>query len=226
MTDNHEMLSEQIHHKLQEDQGLGAYDLKVRVYQDGVVQVQGIVDVLEEKIRAEQLISSFPEVKKVENDITVCTDGGIDDEDVAFEVSEELRANPEVPDSVGVRVVGGEVQLVGSVSNYNEAEEALETAAKARGVREVSSLLKMAETVDDVTLTDQIQSALTDKLETIPGRIRVRVEDGVVTLTGNTPGEVALEAVNIAGSINGVKRVINQIDPCQPNPADYVKLED
>jgi len=165
------MLSEQIHHKLQEDQGLGAYDLKVRVYQDGVVQVQGIVDVLEEKIRAEQLISSFPEVKKVENDITVCTDGGIDDEDVAFEVSEELRANPEVPDSVGVRVVGGEVQLVGSVSNYNEAEEALETAAKARGVREVSSLLKMAETVDDVTLTDQIQSALTDKLETIPGRI-------------------------------------------------------
>jgi len=226
LTAKHDMLSEQICQKLQEDQGLGVYDLKVRVYQDGVVQVQGIVDVLEEKLRAEQLISSFPEVKKIENDITVCTDGGIDDEDVAFEVSEELRANPEVPDSVGVRVVGGEVQLVGSVSNCNEVEEALETAAKARGVREISSLLKVAETVDDVTLTNQVQSVLTDELAIIPGRIRVKVDDGVVTLSGNTPKEVALEAVDIAGSVTGVKRVVNQIDDSQPNPADYVKMED
>lgn len=226
MSGNQDMLSEQIRQKLQEDQGLGVYDLKVRVYQDGVVQVQGIVDVLEEKLRAEELISDFPEVSKIENDITVCTDGGIDDEDVAFEVSEELRANPDIPDSVGVRVVGGEVQLVGSVSNSNEMVEALETAAKARGVREVSSLLKMAETVDDVALTNQVQSALTDELETIPGRIRVKVEDGVVTLAGNTPKEVALEAVNIAGSITGVKRVINQMDESQPNPADYLNIKD
>ena len=63
------------------------------------------------KSQAEELLWNVPGVKKIENNITVCTDGEIDDYDVAFEVGEEFHANPEVPLTIGVKVNRSEVQL-------------------------------------------------------------------------------------------------------------------
>lgn len=140
---NHPVMEKEINQQLQNDDQLASYGLKARVDEAGNVEVQGIVDVLAEKYQVEELVRGVPGVKSVENDITVCTDGAIDDEDVAFEVSEELRANPEVPDSVGVKVDGGQVQLVGSANDSDETKAAVETAAKARGVREVYSQVKL-----------------------------------------------------------------------------------
>lgn len=85
----YEELSEKINTKLKTDHQLAPYALKARVYENGTVQVHGIVDVLEEKLQAEEIIWTFAGVKKVENNITVCTDGEIDDFDVTFEGSEE-----------------------------------------------------------------------------------------------------------------------------------------
>ena len=204
-----EELAEKIKNKLQEDDRLAPYALKARVYENGKVQVQGIVDVLTEKRQAEEVIWAIAGVKAVENDITVCTDGAIDDEDVAFEISEELQANPEVPDSVGAVVHGGAARLVGRVTNASEAKEAIDTAAKARGVRDVRSELAIEPEPDAATITSNITTALVDELGLVPGKVRVEVEDGVVTLGGDIPEEQVKLAEGIASRQDGVKQVEN-----------------
>ena len=207
-----EELTEKINQVLQEDQGLGVYALKARVYQDGIVQIQGIVDVLEEKHHAEVLVSHLPGVKKVENDITVCTDGAVNDGDVAFEVGEELRANPEIPESVGVRVFGGQAQLVGSVSSRSEVNEAIETARKARGVRQVNHQLKYSEDIDDVSIINTFQDTLMEELDLTPGKVRANATAGIITLSGNLSKDNAIRAERIASEITGVKKVRNEIN--------------
>ena len=205
-------LTAKLNNRLGEDQRFAAYALKAKVYEDGLVRIQGIVDVLREREEAEKLIRSFPGVKKVENNVTVCTDGEIDDEDVAFEISEELLANPEVPDSVGVKVNGGQVQLVGSIQNQGQALEAIKSAGKARGVREVRNQLKYSEGLDDVSITNRVQTALLEEAEIIPGRVKVLTENGAVILWGNASEEEIKKAMEIATRIPGVKSVNNSFN--------------
>ncbi len=207
-----EGLGTKIQQKLSVHPQLASYALKTRIYPNGTVQIQGIVDVLEEKLQAEELIWSIPGVKKVENNITVCTDGQIDDFDVAFEVAEEFQANPEVPVTIGVKVTGGEVQLMGRVSNYNQAQEAVETAAKARGVREIISHLKMSETIDDATLNNQVQAALIGEPALIAGRIKSVTQHGTVTLFGKVPENQATLALETAMKVPGVKHIKNSLN--------------
>jgi len=207
-----EKLTEEISRLLQSEKSLSSYALKARAYQNGFVQIQGIVDLLEEKQKAESLVAEFPGVTGVENNVTVCTDGAIDDEDVAFEVSEELRANPVIPDSVGVKVYGGAAQLVGSVSSQSEAVEAAEAARKARGVREVNNRLRVEDNYEDPDITNHIQSALMRELDLVCGRVRVITTAGVVTLNGVLSKENAIKSERIASEIPGVKKVINKIN--------------
>ncbi len=207
VSDFYQELTTKINDRLTDDKQLAPYALKAKVYEDGLVRIQGIVDVLKERDQAEEIIRDFPGVKKVENNITVCTDGGIDDEDVAFEVGEELMANPEIPDSVGVRVSGGQVQLVGSIQNQGQALEAIEAAGKARGVREVRNQLKYNEELDDAGITNRIQAAFIEEPNIIPGRIKVLTENGSVVLWGNGSDEEIRLAMEIASKIPGVKSV-------------------
>lgn len=202
-------LTTKINNRLADDLRLAPYALKAKVYEDGLVRIQGIVDVLKERDQAEELIRGIPGVGRVENNITVCTDGGIDDEDVAFEVSEELLANPEVPDSVGVRVSGGQVQLVGSIQNQGQALEAIETAEKARGVREVRNQLKYSEELDDASITNRVQTALLEETEIIPGRVKVLTQDGTVILWGDASDEEIKQVMEVTAKIPGVKAVKN-----------------
>ncbi|NLY74511.1 MAG: BON domain-containing protein [Firmicutes bacterium] len=202
-------LTAKINDRLAGDRRLAAYALKARAYEDGSVRIQGIVDVLEEREQAEELVRRIPGVARIENNITVCTDGSIDDEEVAFEVSEELSANPEIPDSVGVKVNGGQVQLVGSIQNHGQALEAIETAGKARGVREVRSRLKVSEQLDDATITNRVQSALMEEPGIIPGRIKVLTENGTVILWGTASEAEIKRALELAAGVPGVKSVKN-----------------
>jgi hyperosmotically inducible protein len=209
---SYEELGQQINQKLKTNPQLAPYALKARVYTDGTVQIQGIVDVLEEKMQAEELLWNIPGVKNVENNITVCTDGEINDYDVAFEVAEEFQANPEVPLTVGVKVNGGEVKLVGRVENYNQAQEALDTAAKARGVRDVVSYLKLNNNLDDASLNNLVQAAFMAEPELIPGRVKSIMHGGVVTLYGKIPEQQAILALETATKVPGVKQIKNLLN--------------
>ncbi|HBG16829.1 MAG TPA: transporter [Firmicutes bacterium] len=134
-------LEERIRQRIEES-ALAPYGIKATV-SNGVVYLQGIVDLLAEKEEAEKVVQQVEGVETIENALTLSTDGAIDDGDVHFEVSEELRINPLIPETVGCKVTKGEVLILGEVSSEEEVKAAIKAAASARGVKEVKSGLKI-----------------------------------------------------------------------------------
>ncbi len=135
-------LEEAVRAAIDADPGMRGYELNVKARGREVV-LTGVVDVLAEKERLRAIAAAVPGVERVEADLTVSTDGPLDDREVAMEVSEELAAHPDLdPKDVGVEVREGVAHLVGRVSSEAEEEQAIATAAKARGVKEVQSHLE------------------------------------------------------------------------------------
>lgn len=141
-----------------------AYGLKADVI-DGEVQLTGIVDTLSEKESLNKIISGIDGVRGVENGVAISTDGAIDDEDVTFEVMEELNADPDVNlKHVGARTVKGTVFLKGRADSETEIKAAVNAAAKARGVRNVVSQLDV-ETGGELTLEEIFHSQVNNEKE-------------------------------------------------------------
>ena len=212
MTENEERLAARVLQEL-EEAGLGVYGLKARC-SGSLLTLQGIVDVLAEKIRAEEIAGRSPGVRRVENAITVCTDGSVDDEDVAMEVAEELAADP-ARTGVGAEVSGGRVKLVGQVPTAAAAAGAIAAAAKARGVREVASELSLAPeaATDDPSLVNAIETMLADTLGVESRHIQAVARHGVVRLTGMADPEAADKAMKAAADVPGVRRVEDHLRP-------------
>jgi len=108
------------------------------------VEISGIVDSLSEIEMAEELAARFTGVEEVTNNLTISTDGSINDADVTKEVREELNADPRVNlYHIGAESHGGTVILTGNTEDPAEIEAARKAAAKARGVRKVVSQVKL-----------------------------------------------------------------------------------
>lgn len=140
-------LQQQIHSLFKRNKNFQGYDLKVQVV-EGEVQLQGIVDVLQEKEQAEELVHSIPGINGVANAISISTDGAINDKDVIMEVQEELEANTEVDlHHIGMEKVNshGTVVLKGKTGDPAEIEAAVQAASKARGVTKVLDQVKLKE---------------------------------------------------------------------------------
>ncbi|MCL6634414.1 MAG: BON domain-containing protein [Peptococcaceae bacterium] len=159
-----ELLRKKVQEALDSNIETRAYGLKADVVK-GEVRISGIVDTLAEKESLNKIISGIDGVRGIENNVAISTDGAIDDEDVAFEVMEELNATPNVDlRHVGARSVKGTVFLKGRVNSQDEIEAAVSAAAKARGVRGVVSQLEM-ETAREITLEDIFHSQVNNEKE-------------------------------------------------------------
>lgn len=206
-------LESQVVQALAAEQLLQPYDLKVVVDRGRVVHLQGIVDVLAEKIKAEEIVRSIPGVTGVENSVTVCTDGDINDDAVRFEVAEELHADPQLV-NIGVDVYGGVAHLKGKVDSLATERKAVRTAAKARGVRGIRSNLKIEESWpdDSATLANKVDRVLAGFPQLTGSAIRPEADRGVVTLTGSVAKAEDMElAVEMAGTVEGVRSVRNEL---------------
>lgn len=143
MSEKDNNLQRKVQEMLDNDKDLKGYGLKANVI-DGEVQVSGIVDTLAEQNRLKESLVKMPGVKRVEPRLAVSTDGAINDKSVTEEVMEELNANPRVGlRHVGAKSVDGTVFLMGRVDTPEEEQEAVRTAEKARGVKNVVSQLKV-----------------------------------------------------------------------------------
>mgnify|MGYP000853429797 FL=1 len=191
-------LALRVHSSIMDDPGLRAYGIKVSSNK-GVVRLQGIVDVLAEKMRAEEIASGVSGVTRIENNLTVSTDGRITDDDVNFEVAEELRLAP----NVDITKVYGEskkgvVHLYGNVDEPSEAKAAVRAAAKARGVKDIVSHITGVRDVDiterpiphsvELTTPEQAARELMDALgeykASLPHPISVSAKDGIILIEG------------------------------------------
>lgn len=136
-------LREQVQNALKSDPNVSAYSLGADVV-EREAQIHGIVDTLSEKQRVEELARGVPGIRKVDSAIAVSTDGPITDRGVEFEVSEELRAHPDVSTrNIGAKSSRGVITLVGTTGDPSEIEAAKEAASRARGVTKVISQVKI-----------------------------------------------------------------------------------
>lgn len=150
---------------LRKDKDLRGYDLNTDVV-NGEVQLQGVVDTLQEKERAEELVRGVPGVKGVAGAVSISTDGAITDKDVIIEVKEELESAPDVDlHHIGVASVNahGKVVLRGRTSDPAKIDAAVEAASKARGVTKVVSQVKLS--AEELSLEDIFHSQVRNDQE-------------------------------------------------------------
>lgn len=163
---NDHELQQHVQFLLKNDKDLRGYGLNVGVV-EGEVQLQGIVDTLTEKERAEELLRQVSGIKGVANAISISTDGAIRDKDIAMEVQEELDLDPDVDlRRISAESIGGHgaVILKGQTDNPAEIEAAREAASKARGVTKVISQVKLGET-EELTSEEVFHSQVNNDRE-------------------------------------------------------------
>lgn len=212
-------LAERVLESIKQDASLRAYEINVTA-RDGVVHLGGIVDVLAEKMRAEEMAARVDGVAAVENDLTVCTDEQITDDDVNFEVSEELRLDPRVDiGRVYAESKRGVVHLYGEVGSLADRQAAITAAARARGVKEVVSHLEVTggKGLDDPTITNRVQAAIPAKRGIDSELISATTRHGAVRLKGRVPSARQVEfAEEILRDIEGPRRIDNLLSAPPP----------
>ncbi|ABR50388.1 transport-associated protein [Alkaliphilus metalliredigens QYMF] len=182
---------------------------------DGFVHVSGMVDVLAEKQRAEEIIGKIEGVRKIENKITVAMDSNITDKHMEKEVLLRFQEYPhdDAVRGLGVKVHDGGASLLGHVDNLKSAHDAMDLASQVRGIKHVVNNITI-DTLGDYPDTT-ISNHIIQQYSQIPigyKDIHRKVSGGVVTLTGYVDN---LQEVELAGEIakgtEGVKKVRNRL---------------
>lgn len=206
---NDSEIVERIRNLLEDELQELSYDIKVRCV-DGHVTISGIVDTLSEKAKIEELVRRIDGIKKLENSLTISTDGTFTDKEAEFEVINKLKNNPDL-NSVGVKVEGGTAILMGTVDTAKVKRQAMETAKEAFGVKDVVSNMKVKDEgkIDDITLTNKIVEELRNH-GISNNDLNISVDNGYVRLSGFVNGRSEMEmAIEIIEDIEGVKKVRN-----------------
>jgi len=156
----------------------------------------------------------------------------LNDEAIQKAVMEELEWDPEVEvTDVGVTVDQGVVTLTGTVDSFLKKWAAERAALRVEGVRAVVNHIEVVPRGLGIRTDEDIARAVVTALEENPSvpadKIKVRVEEGRVTLEGEVDWHYQRrEAEESARRVSGVKSVINLITVKQPTVApDTIKRQ-
>jgi osmotically-inducible protein OsmY len=113
----------------------------------------------------------------------------VNDKQLQQAVLDELAWTPSVTSShIGVTANNGVVTLSGHVPNFWEKRAAEKAAQKVRGVRAVAEEIKVQlssdGTLSDEKIAEQALSSLASDVTVPSDKVKVKVEKGWVTLTG------------------------------------------
>ena len=139
------------------------------------------------------------------------------DKQLQDDVIAELEWEPSVDSAdIGVAVVDGVVTLNGYVPSYAQKIAAERAAKRVFGVKAIAEELQVRFASDPKTADHEIARRILDVFtwnSLVPAnRLQVTVENGWVTLTGETTWHFeADEAERVAAKISGVKGVSNAI---------------
>jgi len=117
---------------------------------------------------------------------------------------------------IGVTADHGVVTLTGHVENYAEKRAAEAAAGRVKGVKAVAEEIEVKLPFSMKRTDDQIAAAVLDRFAwdvSVPkDKVKVKVEDGWVTLTGDVDWHFQREAAEDAcRRLSGVVSVFNQI---------------
>ncbi|WP_454884203.1 BON domain-containing protein [Sphingomonas oryzagri] len=151
------------------------------------------------------------------------------DAQLQHDILAELRWEPSVThDHIHVAVTDGIVTLSGVAANYAEKIAAEKVARRVSGVRAIADEIDVgaasADDHDDTGVARRVASVLEWHVSVPAGRIRIKVEKGIVTLTGRVDWKFQSEAARkaIAG-IAGVTGIANLLEVHNPVCAQDIR---
>lgn len=142
---------------------------------------------------------------------------------------DELEFEPSVNAAhIGVAANRGVITLTGFVMSYAEKAAAERAARRVRGVRAIAEEIEVRLPSDTKRSDDEIAARALDILKWQVGvpadRITVKVERGIVTLTGEVDWQFQkTDAEHVVHKLTGVINVINQIRVSAPVRAYEIK---
>jgi len=209
-------IANKIENALRNEMQLSSLDINISV-KNGVVLLSGMVDTLAEKAFAQEIANQIPGVQKVENNLTIATDGTLTDDEIAANIERHLREGEESErlQNVGVKVEGGSAVLMGEVENLSDKNHAILAAQKAAGVKDVVSNIKLKPEADAPLTDDQITNRVVQLFSTsginLPD-VSVETQHQIVTLRGYVEGRHLAElAEELAMTVEGVKKINNML---------------
>jgi len=141
----------------------------------------------------------------------------INEHQLRHDVLDELEYDPSVNAAhIGVGVNAGVVTLTGFVSSYSEKLAAERAARRVKGVKAIAEEIEIRLPSDKKVADDEIAARAVDILKWRVGfpanRISVKVEKGIVTLTGDVDWRYQKsEAEAVVHNLAGVAGVANLI---------------
>jgi len=198
---------------------------------DGVVTLTGTVSEESHKSLARETVANLPGVKSVDNQLTINGQQPAENSDgwIGMKVKGALFFNRNVSAvNTKVDVADGVVTLKGQADSQAQKDLTGEYAKDINGVKDVKNEMTIAEVVnkseslkdnkiDDASITAQVKMAFFTHHSTSAFKTGVETSNGVVTLSGNaTSGAAKDMATKVAGDVNGVTNVVNNMTIIEP----------
>lgn len=190
--------------------------INISVNEAGVVELKGTVKTYWDRLNVFASIAKVKGVTKIVDDLVVQTEAA-PDEIIRDEIMNQYSITRLIsePEKIKVAVTRGLVILTGSVNFYREASAAEDIAGTFKGVKSVDNelaVLPLAKAESDSNLTLIVQDVLKDQFSLGSKNVKVKVDQGVVALTGTVESLWMKQAVDKQlHSILGVKDVADNL---------------
>ncbi|NLT94099.1 MAG: BON domain-containing protein [Clostridia bacterium] len=210
-----QQLKSDIEKALEREMPQSYLEINVEV-EKGYVKLHGIVESLAEKEQAEEIVKKVPNVRGIDNGLTVAMDTIREDEEIEHLVMEKFLNEPRLDlKKIGAECEKGTVILRGTASSLGEIELAKELAAQVQGVKEVKTLVKFgeeAQEADDSSIVNAIETAFATSGLVEAEDIITGCTNGIVKLEGIVDNAEQKEAaVVIAKTVPGVRKVVENL---------------
>jgi osmotically-inducible protein OsmY len=153
----------------------------------------------------------------------------VGDLELRQDVLDELEFEPSVNAAhIGVAANRGIVTLTGFVTTYAEKAAAERAAGRVKGVKAIAEEIEVRLPSDTKRADDEIAARAVDILKWQGGlpadRLRVKIEKGIVTLTGDVDWQYQkANAEDVVHKLSGVIDVVNQIRVTAPVRTSDIK---
>lgn len=194
--------------------------------ENGAVTLTGTVAYAFHKALAQDTVESLPDVKSVNNLLTVVKEGSTDDSDKALSqrVKTVLMFHRNLNGrKTDVSAKDGNITLKGTANSEAQKDLSSEYAKDVEGVKNVSNEMTVAESkaepdrtisekIDDASITAQIKASLLTHRSTSAMKTHIETRSGVVTVSGIAANAAEKALVSkLIGDIDGVVSVTNNM---------------